>query len=63
MHSESAQLNVFNTNAKHCLLEQLEESALPRNELIVVGQNRLWTVKFCVWGGRGGAGVILMKFT
>ena len=45
IHSNSTQLNAFNTNAAHCLLEQLEKSALVRNELIGAGQNRQCTVK------------------
>ena len=68
MHSDSTQLTVFDTNATHCLLEQLEKSTLLRNELIGAWQNRRWTVKFCKGVGWGGgllkiAGGTLMKLT
>ena len=52
MHSDSTQLNVFDTNTTHCLLELLEKSALLWNELVGAGQNRRWTVKCCRGWGR-----------
>ena len=72
MHIDSKQLNVFDTNATHYLLGQLEKSARLRNELVGAGQNRRWTVKFCkgwvgvgvgVWALLKIAGDTLMKLT